>query len=615
MRSLLIAGCLASVAGHAASAGDVGLNPVMVHVDVIATQPRISFEIEAYNIGDSAVTGVEVVFSAPTGLSLVGSSPSVGMISFSDAVGVWSIGAMQPSEFLQATITLAAAMGEYEMEFEVVSNEPDEDPSNNHQHVRFGRTDDCNMNGVDDWDEVNPWNGSDVNNNLIPDACERLVHRSTDGVFPRAFDTFGEAIASSIDPPFYGYSTVQIRGTASAFAAEPEIDLSPIDDVDLVELQAFGDLVQPAGGLYRLARTTSVETEPGHEMILRGRTEIGFGSDAMFISDVVTVDGGSIRVGGAGAALFDAPATFSSGAALEIEGGAAGFAHGASFGESASIEGFGVIEGDLDLASGSTALVVADMVINGGVQHEGTITVQNGALTVLGGLSGGGSITGDGSRSESEVELFIGGDLTLSEGGAITPAPSTVVRLGGAFDVAISQDDRIDLRSSELRVCGLGGAQEIEAMSEDVGAQRGVFSEAIDGVRPIGTLRIGPTASVAVIVDEHDNAPGSGGGEAVYARILRIDAGATLVTNGRTVYYEQLIGNGEVDNPLNLVRVASACLGDTNGDGLINFTDVNAVLVSYSQEGEGLAGDLDGDGVVGFTDLNEVLVAFGTACD
>jgi hypothetical protein len=58
-----------------------------------------------------------------------------------------------------------------------------------------------------------------------------------------------------------------------------------------------------------------------------------------------------------------------------------------------------------------------------------------------------------------------------------------------------------------------------------------------------------------------------------------------------------------------------SCPGDSNGDNIINFTDLNAVLADFGQSGMGLPGDTNGDGVVNFTDLNEVLAAFGTSCN
>ncbi len=57
-----------------------------------------------------------------------------------------------------------------------------------------------------------------------------------------------------------------------------------------------------------------------------------------------------------------------------------------------------------------------------------------------------------------------------------------------------------------------------------------------------------------------------------------------------------------------------ACPADVNGDGLVNFADLNAVLTSFGQTGVGLPGDTDGSGVVDFTDLNNVLNSIGEDC-
>lgn len=53
--------------------------------------------------------------------------------------------------------------------------------------------------------------------------------------------------------------------------------------------------------------------------------------------------------------------------------------------------------------------------------------------------------------------------------------------------------------------------------------------------------------------------------------------------------------------------------GDANGDGVVNFADLNIVLSGFGQSGPpgSLPGDLNNDGVVNFADLNMVLSAFG----
>ncbi|MBX3351571.1 MAG: hypothetical protein KF684_01445 [Phycisphaeraceae bacterium] len=68
-----------------------------------------------------------------------------------------------------------------------------------------------------------------------------------------------------------------------------------------------------------------------------------------------------------------------------------------------------------------------------------------------------------------------------------------------------------------------------------------------------------------------------------------------------------------MDN-LNVSTGQAPCPGDTNGDRIINFSDLNAVLSTFGQSGAGIPGDVNGDGVVNFSDLNIVLSNFGVTC-
>jgi agmatine deiminase len=74
-------------------------------------------------------------------------------------------------------------------------------------------------------------------------------------------------------------------------------------------------------------------------------------------------------------------------------------------------------------------------------------------------------------------------------------------------------------------------------------------------------------------------------------------------------------GDTGFDDSDNAFAILGDCLGDTDGNGVINFLDLNAVLATFGQSGAGLAGDVDGDGSVTFLDLNTVLSAFGTDCN
>ncbi len=63
--------------------------------------------------------------------------------------------------------------------------------------------------------------------------------------------------------------------------------------------------------------------------------------------------------------------------------------------------------------------------------------------------------------------------------------------------------------------------------------------------------------------------------------------------------------------------VLTPCPNDTNGDRVVNFTDLNAALSAFGQISGvgGLPPDINLDGVVNFTDLNAILSAFGVACE
>ncbi len=59
------------------------------------------------------------------------------------------------------------------------------------------------------------------------------------------------------------------------------------------------------------------------------------------------------------------------------------------------------------------------------------------------------------------------------------------------------------------------------------------------------------------------------------------------------------------------------CEGDADGDGVVNFTDLNIVLSHFGESGESyyIPGDVVLDSIVNFRDLNVVLGNFGESCD
>ncbi|MBL0921955.1 MAG: S8 family serine peptidase [Phycisphaerales bacterium] len=71
---------------------------------------------------------------------------------------------------------------------------------------------------------------------------------------------------------------------------------------------------------------------------------------------------------------------------------------------------------------------------------------------------------------------------------------------------------------------------------------------------------------------------------------------------------------GFLESDLSTLTNCAVCPADIDGDGDVDFADLNTLLASYGQAGPNLPGDLDGDGDVDFNDLNIMLGAYGLPC-
>lgn len=117
--------------------------------------------------------------------------------------------------------------------------------------------------------------------------------------------------------------------------------------------------------------------------------------------------------------------------------------------------------------------------------------------------------------------------------------------------------------------------------------------------------------------------PGSGGGDAFDIAwavdpatgepamldgfdFIRISTGVHAVPFGG-IFGEVSTEVGSVAD----VRRVPLVPGDADGDGVIGFADLNAVLSQFGDTGADLLGDLDCSGVVDFADLNLLLSRFG----
>ncbi len=83
----------------------------------------------------------------------------------------------------------------------------------------------------------------------------------------------------------------------------------------------------------------------------------------------------------------------------------------------------------------------------------------------------------------------------------------------------------------------------------------------------------------------------------------------SVVGSAATTSASQQVGVWLHDN-----AIQAPCPADVNGDGVVDFADLNLILADFGSTAPGLAGDVDGDGDVDFADINAALGAFGAAC-
>ncbi len=245
-------------------------------------------------------------------------------------------------------------------------------------------------------------------------------------------------------------------------------------------------------------------------------------------------------------------------------------------------------------------------------------TIRSGTLFLFGSLTNNGTILGTLCDNCTGLPpgMDVGGDLILgSQATLILPFQGSTVNLGGSFDCAIDSNERFDLSLATVQLEGRGGEQAFEAMSVDIGSLESGLDRATPGQYPIGTLRIGPTPSVVRLVDARDN-DGQGqefSCEAIYVDTLEILPGSRLINDGCIkIYYRTLVLEGVVDNPDNLVVYAPPCFADFNGDGGVDFLDIESFFGAWESGDAGADVNLDG-GIDG-TDIELFIAQWENGC-
>ena len=436
-------------------------------------------------------------------------------------------------------------------------------------------------------------------------------------------DTIAEAITSSTDGD-------QLLASVGAVLSEPSINF--LDRA--ITLSSSGDINQSAGGIYRLANGSLLDTSLGKSITIGGELRANASATADVVSGSLTIDpdgqlacrSGSFMEVTAPTAQLDGVTRIFDLATLSFTGattqngdltafpsatltantsftnaGSMLLLNSTMFGDTVSTSGtmdvsgstiFGTgltvdtggrlnLSGEIfaDITNDQDVFCLGDTLVVGEYTNNGTTIVQVGTLTIVGTLTNNGTIIGQVVGGAREVGgtspgdgLDISGDFIAGPAASLSmPDPVWRLRLLGDYDVAANDHQKYHMAQAELNLNGAG--QTLEVMSLDIGNCPAGLNRSLAGHYPIGTLHIGPTSTIVDLVDAHENDPsGQGQPEAIYVQDLVIDSGATLNTNLNRVYYESLTLAGNVDDLSNLILIEPVP-GDFSGDCVTSLVD------------------------------------------
>lgn len=261
----------------------------------------------------------------------------------------------------------------------------------------------------------------------------------------------------------------------------------------------------------------------------------------------------------------------------------------------------GMYGGFTNSAGATTNLAGSGLSIFGPYVNNGTVVGAPGGCANC--LSTPPGLTVEGT-------MHVGPDATTLLGG--------VIEIGGGFDSEATAPASFDLRQATLRLnaAGLVPQRTFEVMGRDYGPAEQALARAPDAF-VIGTLEIGPVATVVRLADQRDNSPGTAL-EAIYAERLVIHAGSRLVTGGLQVYARSVEIAGEVDAMENIHVLGPACPADLWIDCRVDDSDFFAFVGPYDLMDcadpampVGCEADINDDGFVDDADFS----IFATAYD
>jgi hypothetical protein len=430
---------------------------------------------------------------------------------------------------------------------------------------------DCNLNDTPDVCDVDPTDpdgdgnvSPDINGDGVPDECVEWDGEAPDDLWSTSLNWEQNFVPGVSDPLILESVIIDAPGASVILDVNAGIDGLILGEGSLAVTDGDITVLDPTGTL-------------GGNAFVGGSLTIGDGRSIEVAG--TTIIGPEASYGSAGGAVS---ATFSVGTIIVLGG--------------TTIDEAG---GTLDLSS-SMELSSSGMFLNGCNSDD----------------KDGGKGTGTPPPSlkvSDDAVADIDGTFAICRGGDVTHNSSQHMQLSGDFENHSTAPLIFDWLDGGLTMNG--GTQTIEAAGED----RGPWPAGLVDNFAIGTLIVASGATVEV-VDTFDNQLDGevGCDEALYVRMLNVEAGATLITNGCTVYYEQLCDGKSCDGSIpalgvHVFPILEPIDFDFNGNGEIDAFDLAALLGSWGDcvDCEDCPADIDGDCDVDAFDLANLLGIWG----
>ena len=454
---------------------------------------------------------------------------------------------------------------------------------------------DCNSNGVLDSCDIDGGGSFDDDANGIPDEClADAVYNQTDGTY---WNTLADAIDNAIEGDTLLVPEAFFTELDGLELTLANLTLRSLGNVTLEEMPAGillgGDTTLAAAALSAIQIGSALDAIAGEASTLSG-TPVGLGATAV------------VSIPAVAALSIDSTQPLVNDGAISILGGALIAQSGTNQSETGSLGGFGTITGSM--VNDGTVTVSSEMQFTDDFTNNGEVRIQSGTLTTYGTFENNGMVLGDpggGLASGAGVPgMTVIGDLVINSNGSLYfGGTQSTLRVSGDISIALTDALRLDLSTTELRLVGLGdaqdSAQELELIGEDLGVSEDGYDRTIGGF-PIQTLRVGPMPTTVRFVDNHDNdGLGDGSCEVLYVDTLQLDANTTLETNGCVIYCRELVidESATIDAPDNVILMSPPCPADLDGDGVVSGSDLAFVLGAWGINDS--PADFDGDGDVG----------------